>query len=902
MASISVSAPLPAHSPFDATPDLPVPTKPIHTRRTSRNPNLAPLPAFTFNPGAMDSMKGDEQRPSPSAAGNDQTQTFHSARKGPSPLPAFSFNPGAGLKPEGGSSSPTHPILEEMAQNTSRRASRPVASPAFSFNPGGQETQKTPSPTKVSLIADPPTSARSTRHRRGVSEFVGPSEASQSSSTTLTSASPQKSALGPPLTGYGPSRTHQHRRSQAVSITEIETSELIKANAVAKHRAGSEPSSPTDVPSNDHFSRASQSISGLYGRTPPTSPLRRPSATGPRARVGFSDTVDVIPRPLSMISSETEGSTSTIRGNHSLTGSVTSFGSPAARSIRSSSVGDSSPTRRPRTADAVSPSQQRSTSMDECLENYGLPKRPLSASASTSLFASPGSPFNRKRFWFGGNSSNETSPKSTPKHTPTVEKADFLASLKSSPTAAQTPTPPRRSKISPERKASIQKRKVRTIAGAIFSRKTRSRGAQGRGRRTPTPPLSRSLTADMADTVFDEDHTVVIRNPPSPVQQRRRGPALNTQLQGQSPASSYDDGPDDRVTSPVIDLDAALGPFGSEEKLPQTGFAAARSRMHSSMGRGMTDAFGVMHRRAESAPQMPPINRNTFSVHRLGSNPNIAQDVFDEEEEDDFLAEENKPRADSDHVPEPDTTQDDDPSTSAKASNNGKDTRRVSPQPPVGLAISTEVSDSVEIVDVEDDITQDPARSSDSTLSAPVVPESEIKHSSPSTMHFAYPAPQTSYYASSGEGRSAPGSAMSSPDADHLNFDNYPRFSRHTSEPSPSLAIRSSTEDVPSLCDSVSTGNAPRVSSGAVTRSSGDQRSSSFCAPSISKSSKTQQAWKRASLASLNRLIPGSSHGEKSRLRYEETAKHEQEEKIKKRGNRISRLMSFWRAKEKENK
>jgi hypothetical protein len=903
MASVSVPTALPAHSPFGTAPDMPVATKPIHIRRTSRNPNLTPLPSFTFNPGAMDSTKTEQQS---SLVGTEMEvagATNEPVRQGPPPLPAFSFNPGATIEPGSGSSSPTHPILEEMAQNSSRRTCRPAALPALSFNPTGNEALKTPSPTKSSFTPEPPTSARSIGHRRGASEFIGTGEGGQPSSTPPFSASPQKNIHGPPVTGYGPPGfSHQHRRSQAVSITEIETSDLIKTNAVAKHRAGSVPSTPTDLPSNDHFSRASQSISGLYGRTPPTSPRRRASAGGTRPRVGFSDTVDVIPRPLSMISSETEGSTSTIRGNHSLTGSITSLGSPAARSTPSPNFDDNGPAPRPKTADAASPSPHVSMGLDE-VEKGALPKRPLSASDSTSLFASSGSPANKKRFWFTSGGSTETSPRTTPKQTPTLENVNPMTKVPLTPfsPAVQMASAPTRPKTSPERKANIKKRKVRTIAGAIFSRKARSRGAQSRGRRTPTPPLSRSFTSEITDAVFDEDNTVVIANSPSPVQERQRGPALSTNLQPQSPPSNYDDDGDDRVTSPVIDLDAALGPFGSEEKLPQSGFAAARSRMHSSMGRGVPDAFGFMHRRAESAPQMPQFNRSTLGMHRLGSSSNVAEEVFDEEEEDDFLAEENKPRAESDPTPGQGLISGIGASDSSDAGNTWKDRTSRRSRSPGGLVISTNISDGVEIVDAEEDITHETARSSDSTLTAPSVPEVEVKQSVSSPMTFAYPAPQTSY-ASSGEGRSAPSSAISSPDADHIDFDNYPRFSRHVAERSPDPGLRSSTEDVPSLCDSVSTGNAPRFSSGAATRSSAEQRSNSFSAPPAGTSSKPQQAWKRASLASLNRLIPGSSHGERSRLRFEESAEHEKAEKARKKGNRISRLMNFWRSKERENR
>lgn len=898
MASISLPAPLPVPSSFQTVPDMLVPTNPIHTRRTSRNPNIAPLPAFTFNPGLIDAAR-IERKPRCTGAGlQHEAQASELTRKSPPPLPAFSFNPGAVAQPESGSSSPTHPILEEMAQNRSRRTFTAAALPAFTFGLNSTEAQKTPSPTKSCFTPETPSSGRSIGHRRGASEIIGADEEAQASVTPHFNVSPQKVSHGPPMTGYGaPRSTHQHRRSQAVSVTEIETSELIKANAVAKHRGSSMPSTPTDLPFGDDFSRVSQSISSPYGRTPPASPRRRASATGSRPRVGFADTVDVIPRPLSMISSETEGSTSTVRGNHSLTGSISSLGSPAARPSLSLVFNDRSPVQRPRTADATSPSQHTSIGLDE-FEQNDLPKRPVSASDSPGDFASSGSPANKKRFWFTPGGSNENSPKTTPKHTPTLEQPDPVARLMHFVPTGQVTSGLTRPKTSPERKASVKNRKVRTIAGAIFSRKARSRPTQSRGRRTPTPPLNHPSTNEITDAVFDEDNTVVISNCASPVQECHRHPLLDMDPEVQSLPSGHDDDRDDHSTSPVIDLDAALGPFGSEEKLPRKGFAAARSRMHSSMGRTVPD---VLHRRAESAPQMPPINRSTFVTHRLASNTDVAEDVFDEEEEDDFLAEESKPRSESWSTPEQDGAN----GTYAPGSLHAtKAVKGDSPMPlrsTSGLAISMGAPDGVEIVDAEVDITREIARSSDSTLSAPTLTESEIKESAPSTMTLVYPAPQ-SRYASSGEGRSAPGSAISSPDADHVSFDNYPHPVRAAVGTVPDPDLRSLTEDVPSLCDSVSTGNAPRFSSGAGTRSSADQHSDSFSAPPVSRNLRAQATWKRASLASLNRLIPGSSQGEKSRLRFEEPVEQEQEEKVKKKGNRISRLMNLWRPKQKENK
>jgi hypothetical protein len=74
------------------------------------------------------------------------------------------------------------------------------------------------------------------------------------------------------------------------------------------------------------------------------------------------------------------------------------------------------------------------------------------------------------------------------------------------------------------------------------------------------------------------------------------------------------------IGSPVIDLDAALGPFKTPVE-HHTGFAAARRRMHSAASRG-----GNFHRRSESMPEM-----QLFALEE--DEDRAMEDVFEEEEE-----------------------------------------------------------------------------------------------------------------------------------------------------------------------------------------------------------------------------------------------------------------------------
>lgn len=891
MTSISIPSPTPILSPFDSDLRTPPRSPQAHRRRPSRNPNApSALPVFHFNPGggdvsSQDANPADEQTLEFINMASDNPR--RAAR--PLPLPEFKFNPGADLPLER-PASPTHPVLQEMALNQQRavRSARPAPLPAFSFAPNTPTSHPSPSPTKTEF---PDLQPPSRTHRRGISEFVG---GGGTDGPHMVSSSPEKPEYRP-LAPSAAVRGHAHRRSQAVSISDIDTSELIKANALAKARAGSTPTTPSD-PQAFSFGRQSpqirQSMSNLV-RTPPSSPRRRGSAPGIRPRVGFSEHVDVIPRPLSMISSETEGSNSTVRGNHSLSGSINSIASPTPRPtlmISSSSDSTYSSPERPHTADALSTLSVGRTSGSNPVSMINLPKRPLSASGSPGQ-PSSGSPPNKKKY-FWSSQSDAASPLTTPK----VEHCDPMDVFTTSPTPQPAKLQVFGDKARPktssgELSSSSKKRKYHTWTSGIFSRKEK-RASKAKSESVPKQPSLLRRPSDRLNEIFDADDTIVLREP-SPVINRVRPSTQDlTSLQTWNTSHA-----EEQITSPILDLDAALGPFGSEEKLGydlsnKPGHALRLSKLHSSERRGTVDAFGSVHRRTESAPTMPAMNRNTFSLQRMGSNSSLSEDVFDEEEEDKMLAEEN---------------------ANSKLEKTPSHSRRsitaqsiavepvTAPNPVategLGLLLNNNSPvDGITIVDTDDDITRTDARLSNSTIEAPILPDYEKRPMSSPTA-FAYPAPQ-SHYASSTEGRTTSASMMSSPDADHISFDNLSRPIKSQGELSPDFLLRASNDDLPSLSDSISSGALPRFSSSACTRSSVEQRSHSMIVPSTSRSD-AQTNWKRSSLASLNRLIPGSSNG--SKLKFESipdvTAT---EEKSKKKTNRLSRLMHFWKTKEKD--
>lgn len=94
----------------------------------------------------------------------------------------------------------------------------------------------------------------------------------------------------------------------------------------------------------------------------------------------------------------------------------------------------------------------------------------------------------------------------------------------------------------------------------------------------------------------------------------------------------------DAAESPIIDLDAALGPFNTPIG-PNAGFAAARRRrMHSAVG---LKANGYFHRRSESMPEM-----QLFSLEEDEYNGHM-DDVFEEEESEDSESEDEEGKMDN---------------------------------------------------------------------------------------------------------------------------------------------------------------------------------------------------------------------------------------------------------------
>lgn len=882
MASTPVPMPLSTNSPSSLPNSLDPPTPTTYDYQLLDSTKSDTLPSFLLSLQQSEAVQQHElpvRMPAP-GPGLQHARRKSKARQGPPPLPNFTFNPGAETKPDP-TPSPTHPILEEMASKTrNTRGGRP-ALPAFSFNPGGAgDTPPSASPTKLAFVE-----TKAGGHHRRESGYAVGDMASMTSSSSCSS-SPVKTeghlSGGPPVSGLSSAgRRHTHRRSEAVSISDQEKSAIIKENALSKHRAGSAPSTPADGKpffDNDNSDpMPATTFSAFAGRTPPTSPSRQQSTpVQARPRVEFSDSVQTYrPRPLSHISSETEDSTSTVRQSHSLSGSINSLAaiSPATTSISPGPTFDGSPRNRPRTADAAAARERSSDKKDD-----ESPPRALFHHSSTKSLTP------LKLNWPSEEQRKVGSCNSGPNAgSPKTASSNHGASPMPEPGNSFSFTPaeePPRPRTSPERSASIKRRKVKNWTGGIFSRKTKRRPMKNIGRRTPTSPSNRRIP----DSVFDNDNTVVIHDNPSPDEEKADCPPLQTIRTPVAP--SFVDQSEDRDKGATIDIDAALGSSECEEQQPQTGFAAARARLHSGGMRSAIDQFGNLHRRAESAPHLPFPNRNIFGVHRIGSNSSMGvEEVFDEEEEDDYLA-----GSGSEVPPSPSISGTMSAGNATSAETNAMETRE-------------QVNQSGAKIEEIPEMALLPHQSSGSNLRPTNVLDLIGTRPASLPMDFAFKS-SSMPYVNRTEDESAPQSAVSS-DAGHSGFDAQIGSSRFLVEPHYD-GQTVSTDDIPSLTDSISTatGAQARVSGSVCTRPSMDQREQRSFSESAPPTDNFIRTYKRASLVSLTRLIPGSSHGEKSKLRFGESAPNIESEAARpaKKANRISRLIHYLRPKDKPGK
>ena len=826
----------------------------------------------------------------------------------------------------------------------------PASLPAFSFNPGSDQPPQTPTLT-------PPVN-RPGGHRRRPSEFIGgerlvspeSAETGQKSDENTLQSPANLPAPGPGFSAGGPGkRRHAHRRSAAISSVDL----TAISNALdVKPTLGSAPCTSDRKRDNNSYDEIprpmSHSATTLPPRSPPGSPFLSTGGDSPsHSQPVFSNPFPTQSSLRSEILPEPSGSTSTIQPEQAARNS-----NPPAIEISPSD--DQKPRVRPKTADAWLFDQSGNSAAGDGLQ----PTRPFSTGhsrAHKSLSSGLLDAALRKK-----NNTNDdahltdSSPRS------------------SSDDGSDTEVDNEETKKS---KSKARKKKVRSWAGSLL---TRGKGKRNQSRKdTPEPnmPKITRTNSDLGsglDVDFDDDNIVILRAPtnpqvpptssqPSQPEDESETPQPRSSLESSwKPKSFYEQGLPNDTLSPVIDLDAALGPFNTpgvrtENTAAESGFSAATKRMYSGGRRG--EFIGPemrYHRRAESAPEMPPFDRSALNgnkrltTHSSMENP----DVFYEEEEDAFLAATSEPSQEDERRPsQAGSVIVDNGNEPSDGGKDSSDTLTRQPAAEDDAANAQHEHDGLGITRKNAEI-ESPPSATCSKFPEPHSPVDRVQYNArnpfmnpPRTpvdtikqeewQHHRVPAPPSPDVSprftpadkrpatspielgphippfSLQGGPSQPSSALPSPDFTGSPSD----VSRSVRTPSttdrnffhPSFNNMSadfphaSIEDVPSLTSSASTSTNPmqRFSAGFWSRRGSSDRAASFSA-AVNRRTSASHAAKRSSLASLSKLMVGSHANERSKLSYEEKPPSDVPEKAKKKGRGISRLVHFWRTKDKD--
>lgn len=833
-------------------------------------------------------------------------------------------------------------------------ASRPAPPPlpSFSFNqvprsdfePTNGSPQLSPTSPRFSL----PLPSRP--HRRGHSEFIGVDANSgpgQLLGTSLNSDSP----LPPP----GPSkgrRGHAHRRSAAISCGDL-TFIIKPAQPPPKPAAGSAPSSPADDKPKPAFTFPDTTTVSPVPEVV-TPPLEEPSAptTPPKPQraarvVGFSDTLEFIPRPLSLVSSDAS-STMTVRQGHSVTNSMSSVISVSASSppaekhrglapaTRSTNAGED----RPSTAGPILGATRYVPPLrgqdEETRRRNSDPATTEEASTAAKIAANGSQEYTLLSDDY--NMSPENSRPSSPSSFDRAQiAANFMAPV---PGISHVDTsmsgieelPKLARKTSSTRKVKKQK-KVKYWAGSILSRKNKSRKVKA-SKRAPTPPMqsfeeevfespvSSPITSPVAKKVVDNSTAPEIDLDAALAET----PLTKSQAAFLNWKPRHINSQDEDSSSPIIDLDAALGPFNTPTHdsdwaaAQKAGSPATRRKMHSAAGmRNFTGPGLHYHRRTESAPEMV-----AFESPRFG-NSSAMEDVFEEDEEDDWeevktvshkgssvqndeeevtgLGIEIKVVDAENGQDKMDWTMDEQRGVKRKTSELSEQESQMPPVPSLTSARSQSSLKDTDTVKLEDFEPPPPFRddcsiyrpvSSRSSTSSSIQTEKfpTIEQTYPgqppfltpttpsSTFQSPFPSPRSRMSHETQRQSTAPSSIIEEPGFNPLWL----------GEPGPE--IRMSVDDVPSLTSSNSTMTRDSMQNPALGNPQfrNGQRSASLSSGGLGPASRG----KRSSIVSLSRLL-SSSHGEKSKLSIEERAPELDEKKKPRKGKRISRMMQFWK-------
>lgn len=834
-----------------------------------------------------------------------------------SALPDFSFNPGALLSPD--------------------RQSNPLLTPPVSPH----SLRNLPSPSRPAGHG----------HRRGGSEFVG-GRLREGNSIAIMSTSPTKSESGFVTPTFQPPR-RRHRRgiSGAISTNDLPTlqppvfdSHLTRGSSAPTSPTGFDQAENSPIPPQSNLSTPAELMEkNPLDQTQVTQPSDnsstegspKQSKNGTKARVGFSDTLEFIPRPLSLVSTETS-STATARPGHSVSGSISSIVSGASPSGRGSPAPLSrAPTReiatdsRPSTAGAIlERTQDLSKSTSSPKRRNSIPTLLHLTEALKTEQPEPSPTKTPKRWSFFARERepivNTTSPtKGRPQSSSSLDSISRAASA--SEHGSESTVEVSEVTTKKQKKHSKKgKKKVKGWAGSILPRKPKSHDKRSKSESLPPTPITPAAPLEDEEEMYGEPE---LMETSTPVLTVTESPNLSEDVE-HSPKRA-----EEESRFPMIDLDAALGPFNTPLPLNPEWEAAQRAagntgkrRLHSAQGmKGFSGPGMHYHRRAESAPDLPPFDPGRLSIHRFSSNSTMA-DVFEEDEEDEDGHSKTRharrvgkdSESDRDATPSATTVSDplldvqDKQSIHSSTHSMRRTNSSLSDQDQVTTSSvraersRSSLHDSVIAEEIPSVIFRTPFVYSDrgegSASNSPSLSKpSGNKDLAPvdiSPIHLPAPAnaPNSPYAMSHSSSFPSPRTPMSvevqrlstapSSVADENNFQSL----LLVGEPGPEVRI-SMDYDIPSLTSSNST----------MTRESmflPSQRQSQPILREPRPVSVSSAAFgrRRSSLASLSRLI-SSSHGERSKLSMEVTLDGEPAEKSTKhsRSKRLSRMMQFWK-------
>ncbi|EAW07484.1 putative cell wall proline rich protein [Aspergillus clavatus NRRL 1] len=886
-----------------------------------------------------------------------QSYSRHSRRNltmsTPLPNPPFVF---PAREPDDTSAQPS------VVPETHHRAPLPL--PAFSFNPGSTSTTQPPVP------AIPPN--RAGGHRRRCSELIGgdklvTSGAAEGVQTSDESPLPAPANLPTPGPGFSAGghgrRHHAHRRSAAISGVDL----AAITKALESKPVGSAPPTPADSKRENGVHELARPVSysatALNRPTPPASPRISITGSSPlRAKSESPDRLSATGLPYSPVIRQGSSGSIPISEPQITTRNIEKTGTAGfLYNNEQASTANGSITPRPKTADALLMFDLNATAVNHDISSL---KRPTSAAGHTRFHKSLSS----------GILDATTGRKnrvSDDYHLTDSSRRSSSDDLNSSSSDDEHPGSDEAHASKKSRlKAKKRQKKVRSWAGAIL---TRGKGKRHQSKKETleadsavVPPVITRTNSDLGsglDVDFDDDTIVVIRTPTNPnAPDSGRFPSeVEAQPSFENswkPRSFYEQGSQDDALSPVIDLDAALGPFNTPDmragKGAGNGFSAVSRRMYSGGRRGeFVGPEMRYHRRAESAPEMPPFDRS-FLNNRLANSSSLeVPDVFYEEEEDAFLAATTEsPQDGRETVSDMLLNSSNDNSDQQTVGSRDTDDTMIRPTANVepksqqaGLGISSnelcegtiantsfdrqEMQNKPEMVAQE--IAVDHLRNANNPFGSPGNPVESLQQESwpnkapiplspeisprflpadsrPATspLELTGNIPQFSLQSTcflSNSSFPSPDFTLSSSDAPR-SITTSSTTDRNFSNPSynPSVDLpHASMEDVPSLTSSASTttNTLGRFSGTFFHRSRpSTDRSASFSA-AVHRRSSHARSQKRSSLASLSKLV-GGPNGERSKLSIEEKPPSDAPEKTKKKGRRLSRLMHFWRTNEKE--